>query len=68
MSVFLAISFGLLVWLLLGAFVLQHIDRDEELYTWYAAAPYAMVKVAFMLLWPVVAVVYLRGRSSKGEK
>lgn len=57
------VIFGVILWYILGCVVLALIDTNQELYEWvWNKAPNDYYSMLAIFLFPIVAIVYIRGK------
>ena len=62
MDIIINLALAFFIYLLSGAGILAYLDKDRELFAWYASAPRDWIKVIVLILWPLVIMFYLLGR------
>jgi succinate dehydrogenase/fumarate reductase cytochrome b subunit len=53
---------SLFIYFLVGVSILVSIDKNNELFNWYASAPGDWLKIIVLILWPLVLIFYFYGR------
>lgn len=65
MSIFILIALALLLWILLGCFVLSQLDNDGRLLEWLKECPMPGAATLAVILWPMLAFLVLRARKEQ---
>lgn len=65
--IWLSVPVIVIVWIVLGCGVLAWVDVNQELYEWvWDKAPGGYFSMLAILLFPIVAIVYIRGKRKSG--